>query len=201
MGKSWRISRGSKGRFVTPKSGTTSGRNSTGSLASEWRAADSPAPGDFVAPPGVVGCETCGKCGVSADDPAIAGSEPDSLSEAALVGTDDGNTGTPGGDWAPGTPGNEKRLLTEGNDIGDENGADCSGTAAGIVGTAGTEGTSDTGRADAVLGCSAGDDAGRVPLSLCVVAAAGDINAGSGLPGTDTPGTRGNEYISLAAGM
>jgi hypothetical protein len=85
--------------------------------------------------------------------------------------------------------------------VGEEKGVDCSGTAAGIVGTAGTDGTSDRGRTDAVLGCSARDDTGTVPLSLCVVVAAGDINAGSGLPGTDTPGTRGNEYISSAAGM
>lgn len=113
---------------------------------------------------------------------------------------DEGSTGTPGGDCTPGTPGNENRLLTEGNDVGEENGADCSGPADETAGSAGIWGAAEEENPGNGFGI-VGDDTGGVPLTLCVVAAASDPNGGSGLPGSDTPGARGNEYISLAAGM
>jgi hypothetical protein len=150
--------------------------------------------------PGSAGCEMGGNGGVSADDPASAGVVLSSLSEGACVGTDDGSTGAPGGDCAPGTAGNENRLFTDGNEGDEENGADCSGPSDGITGPSGTEGTADAGRAEDGFG-SLVNEPGRASLTPCVVGASGEIKGGSGLPGSETPGTRGNEYISRAAGI
>lgn len=197
MGKSCRIKRGSSGRLDNPKSGTTSGRNSTNPASPAEGAKGCPASVACVLP-GIAGCETRGKCGVNPDDPGTAGIAPNSLSGGALVGADEGSIGTPGADCAPGTPWNENKLLTEGNDVGDENGAPCSGPAGGATGSVDAAGAGEAEGPGDGFG-RAGDDAGKTPLALCVVGAPGDTNVGSGLPGTDTPGARGKEYISLAA--
>src|SRR5271163_5108329 len=114
IGKSCRIKRGSRGRLGKPRSGTTSGRNSTDSIPEGSDvAADLSAGGRFAAP-GIEGSDTAGNC-ESGDVPTGARR---SASFGVSVGTDAGSGGTPGGDCTPGTPGKENAWLTDGNEIG-----------------------------------------------------------------------------------
>jgi hypothetical protein len=53
--------------------------------------------------------------GIAATPAGAVGSVPSSVSVEGFVGTDEGKTGTPGGDCAPGTPGKENISLTVGN--------------------------------------------------------------------------------------
>lgn len=136
---------------------------------------------------------------MNADVPASTAGSP-SFSVGGLVGTDEGRTGTPGGDCAPGTPGKENRLLTEGNEVGEENGADCSGPGDGASGSLGAEGATEAGRPEGAVDPWPGNT-GMVPGPPCVVGIAGGTVGGWGPPGTDIPGTRGKENISVAPGI
>jgi len=151
--------------------------------------------------PAIAGAKMALKRGVNAGVPASTeGSPARSFSAGGLVGRDEGRTGTPGGDCAPGTPGKENRPLTEGNEVGEENGADCSGLADGTSGSLGAEGATEAGDPVGTVGPGA-RNAGIVPGPPCVVGIAGGTVGGWGPPGTDIPGTRGKENISVAPGI
>src|SRR5580698_929550 len=109
MGKSRRISRGSRGRLATPSSPRDkSGRNSNDST-----------PAGRVVVPALVSGAALSALGREPDAPGIVEGGTAARKSASVVGTgggDEGNAGKPGADCAPGTPGNENKALIEGNE-------------------------------------------------------------------------------------
>src|SRR5580698_841980 len=190
MGKSLRINRGSSGRLATPKSaGSKSGRNSKDSPTPVLEAGLGSTrfpPGGSMEDPGIAGVSTPGIC----DDGCA------SIASDGFVGIDDGRTGTPGGDCTPGTPGSENISLADGKFVAtpgytalrlsDEFSATC-GRANGGSGL----GTSVPDSGAFLAGA-----AGIVPRTGCDAGTLGCDFATSGTPGTDAPGTRGNENTS-----
>ncbi len=104
---------------MVPSAGITSGWKSTSAafegMTVGW-ATEAGAGEIGVSEAGTASGETPAIWAVLAGTPGAAGNA-DRTSDSAVgsVGIDEGRTGTPGGDCAPGTPGNENMLLIGGN--------------------------------------------------------------------------------------
>src|ERR1700727_1767139 len=206
IGKSWRISRGSRGRFDVPRSGTTSGRKSPASISCGKEPARGRSPsGSEMLPdaPGTAGRAIVGSWAVLAEEPASgAGSARISASVGVFVGAEEGSTGIPGGDCAPGAPGKENISLTDGN-FGavtpyTDRPASTESSATGATAGNGAESAPDNDSV-AFVGRVTGL-AGIVLEDGCDAGTHGGVTRTSGAPGTEAPGARGNEYASLCPG-